>query len=142
MIRAKLRCASAAAALLVVGAGLSLVADDAPPALVERTVKALGKLEGTLWGAPLLSPNGERMAWVMAKGLGKLVVVCDGKEGPEYQWTSASLTQPSMRFSPDGKRFVYAARKRAEDGDHVWVCDRVEIAGKARVYLQGRIAVS
>ncbi len=101
-------------------------AADAPPALAERTVKPLGKMEGIIWGDPLVSPNGERMAWVVKRD-DKLVVVCDGKEGTEYMGSSAYVARLRMRFSQDGKRLVYLATK--PPGTYVWVCDRVEITG-------------
>ncbi len=107
MIRAKLHCASAAAALLVVGAGLVLVAADAPPALVERTVKSLGTVEKAALSV-VISPNGERLAYLVYRASREApwrVVVCDGREGMQY----LDIIRNRLHFSPDGKRFAYLA---------------------------------
>lgn len=80
---------------------------DAPaePALklTEKPVKSLGKIDEKAWEPLLINSTGTRMAYVLPKGEKKAVVVCDGKEGREYE------TVGQLQFSPDGRRFVYSA---------------------------------
>ena len=119
MIRATFRWAAAATLVLVVGTAIALVAEDAPPALVERTVKSLGKLkEGA--GEPMINSIGSRMAYVLYREK-KQVLVCDGREGREYLGISG------LHFSPDGGRLAYLAQNTLSGS--TFVCDGVEIRG-------------
>ena len=88
--------------------------------LVERRVKDLGPPQppGSRYG-PRRSANGESVAYTIRRG-GQMLVVHNGKEGPEYDLAGAG---GHIAFSPDGRRLAYIA-KRADKG--FIVCDGVE----------------
>jgi len=88
--------------------------------LVERRLKDLGptKPPSEQYG-PRRSANGESTAYAVTRD-GKMRVIHDGKEEPEYDLAGA---WGHIAFSPDGKRLAYIA-KRGENG--FIVCDGVE----------------
>ena len=93
---------------------------DAPaepaPKLTEKPVKSLGKV-GDAYGGVVISPNGERLAYVVYKEYEKWVVVCDGREGMLYRRLIG------LRFSSDGKRLAYIGESPQ---GHVFVCEGAE----------------
>jgi Tol biopolymer transport system component len=75
----------------------------------EVHVKDLGKFPQPAQEVyPFLSPNGERMAWLVRRE-GRAVLVCDGKEGPE--WDDIQSVGP---FLQDGNRLPYQATKNGK----------------------------
>ncbi|HYM74830.1 MAG TPA: hypothetical protein VE377_02540 [Candidatus Dormibacteraeota bacterium] len=54
----------------------------------------------------VISPDGKRIAYVALRD-GKLLVVVDGREGPEYD----AIDKGTPVFSSDGKRVAYTAQK-------------------------------
>jgi WD40 repeat protein len=94
-----------AALLVFLAAGLGnrpATAQDAPAGLVEKKVKSLGKVLSDVRKPLLLSPDGDRVAYLAgAWKIPKVRMVCDGKESLPY------ATLISFCFSPDGKCFGF-----------------------------------
>jgi hypothetical protein len=61
------------------------------------------------------SPDKGRVAYIGVKALGSVVVVIDGIE---HQYNDVVLG--SLRFSPDSKHFVYAARRGSMEQKSTW----------------------
>ena len=92
--------------------------------LIEKRIKFLGKMEPEAREPFVLSPNGDRLAYVTAKWdkekkVSLMRFFCDGKPEGHYK----SFTE--ITFSPDGKRLAYFAVIRA-GGKRVLVCDGKE----------------
>ena len=81
--------------------------------LVEKRVKRLGPAPDMLPQTTAISPDGQRMAYLV-KRRNLYVVVCDGKEGPALH----AVSHP--RFSPDSRRMAYLAR---QDTEAFVICD-------------------
>jgi hypothetical protein len=97
-------------------------AQDAPAGLVEKKVKSLGKVLPVVRKPFLLSPSGDRMAYLAGGWKDPTVqIVCDGKESQPY-WEIVHR----FRFSPDGKRFGFMGRHVGQRDSGVFVCDGVE----------------
>src|SRR5262245_54151396 len=120
--------------ILCVFSGLALA-----DAKVEEQVVGPAWEQGTIY---TLSPRGMHVATVSMKG-SRWVVTVDGVEGPKFDAilnaaagvevqkfdTGAVMSQQAkwqgpVAFSPDGKRYVYAAR---DSKDVVVICDGKEI---------------
>src|SRR5947209_4104094 len=80
---------------------------------------SLGKVPPVIQaGAQLVSPDSSRVAFIV-RHKDKFLVIENGKPGKEYD----SIMRRSLSFSPDSKRFVYAARRGT---DWFLVLDGVE----------------
>jgi len=98
------------AAVLVLGCLPRLVSGAG---VVETPLKDLGSvpprsaLAASLESILVCSPDGTRLARVASEPrTRKWRVVCDGKQGPPVD----DVANPSLAFTPDGKRLIYAAR--------------------------------
>jgi hypothetical protein len=80
----------------------------------EVCIKELGKAPpNDRYLGPMLSPNGERMAYVLRTN-NQAIMVCDGKEGPAWDAIHYMGITPYVPFSQDGKRFPYQAKRGDE----------------------------
>jgi Tol biopolymer transport system component len=80
----------------------------------EVCIKELGKAPpNDRFLGPMLSPNGERMAYVLRTN-NQAIMVCDGKEGSVWEAIVYTGISPQNPFSEDGKRLPYQARRDGE----------------------------
>ncbi len=115
-------------ALLCALLGMPLLAATAQEVLIKELGKApqdtrpkSQALQQSLrYGGLLVSPDGERVAYVMREA-NRAILVCDGKEGPAWDsilyvgitFTPMNLILPDGRqpFSRDGQRLPYQATR-------------------------------
>jgi hypothetical protein len=97
--------------LLSVLLGVPLLAASAQEVLIKELGTAPGESRrGTQYSPLLVSPNGERVAYIMREA-NRAILVCDGKEGPVWDSiTHVGITTKSP-FSRDGRRLPYQATR-------------------------------
>jgi Tol biopolymer transport system component len=117
------------------------------PASVARRLTDHDKNNHFLNSAPALSPQGDKMAYLTdasgfidirlmntleGKDLGRLVKGERSDLFEEMHWT-----RPGMRWSPDGKRLVFAAKASGRDALYLLDAGTREITGTFRFELDG-----